>query len=387
MPEAAIIAVGSQQALTGAGAPILPAHAIDDILVCAVNTSAQALGSLPAGWAHFPESPQSSGAAATAGSAGLSVIWKRAVSAAESNPSIGDSGDHQMARCFVVRGVPTGVTPYIDSQGDANGGTSTSVTFPTVDTGTETDCLIVNICSDGLNISGSAYSSPANASLESITEVADHHNLVGLGGGMGIFAGVKRAAGVVGATTATLSTAARQARLTIAFKGTPEPTEPDPGPGLSPVPPLIGGSSAPRSPTFIRQAIQGATNLAALIKVLALELPRLAAHVMYYERIALLAYGTTVRPSGNASRYQYVRVTNTSGFTIAAPELPREGVIITLDIHNGSGGAMGVITWDPVYELTVPFVNPADGKHRLIEFYRRSDGKWAELARSNSDLN
>jgi len=157
------------------------------------------------------------------------------------------------------------------------------------------------------------------------------------------------------------------------------------GAGSDPVIPA-GGSSVPRSPGYLRKALEACKTLPQLLKVLALELPRFAQAVTTYERVAVLAYGTTIRPSGDVSRYGQITVTNATPFTIANPISPREGVELTLDIYNSSGGAMGTITWGSEYQLAGTFVNPASTKHRSIGFYRRSDGKWAEMRRNQSDL-
>ena len=80
-------------------------------------------------------------------------------------------------------------------------------------------------------------------------------------------------------------------------------------------------------------------------------------------------------------------VSNNTPFTIADPERPREGAVITLDIRNNSGGAMGAVTFGDTYALQGAFTAPANAKHRLITFYRSPDGKWREMSRSANDLN
>ena len=147
-----------------------------------------------------------------------------------------------------------------------------------------------------------------------------------------------------------------------------------------------GSASALRSPAWIRTALQQVRDVAALVKLLAIELPRLAQSVVTYERVARLTYGATVRPSGQLSRVSLVSVTTTAVWTMANPTEPREGVELTFDIYNGSGGTMGAVTWSSEYELGSAFVNPAVGKHRLIGFIRMPDKVWREFRRSANDV-
>lgn len=135
--------------------------------------------------------------------------------------------------------------------------------------------------------------------------------------------------------------------------------------------------------TFI---VPTATTLPKIMDQLKTQFTSLAQKVACYERVASLTYGTTVRPSGEVSRVAMIRVTNTSGFTVANPTSPREGVELTFDIWNDSGGTMGTITWGSEFALTATFTNPANGKHRIIGFYRRTDAKWGEIRRSSNDM-
>lgn len=118
---------------------------------------------------------------------------------------------------------------------------------------------------------------------------------------------------------------------------------------------------------------------------------RLSQVVMCYERVPSLVYGTTVTPGGNVSQVQLITVTNGVAFTIANPLHPREGAIITLDIYNNSGGVMGAITWGSQFNLGAAFTNPANGLHRIIQFYRTGAAdaaapQWREVSRGAADV-
>lgn len=113
--------------------------------------------------------------------------------------------------------------------------------------------------------------------------------------------------------------------------------------------------------------VQSLTDLARKLQA---DLARLQQQVKCYERVAALPYGPLVQVPGELSRICYLRVTNTAALTIQNPTRPREGVQLTLDIHNDSGGAMGVITWGSEYTFATPWVNPAAGARAIITFYR-----------------
>jgi hypothetical protein len=110
--------------------------------------------------------------------------------------------------------------------------------------------------------------------------------------------------------------------------------------------------------------------LAALKKVLAVSLPDLYQQARFYERECDLVYGTTVRPSGSVSRTQRIPVNDSTAFTVANPESPREGVEITLDFHNIGAGTIGDVTFGSEYELDGAFVKPAVDQHATYTFVR-----------------
>lgn len=193
---------------------------------------------------------------------------------------------------------------------------------------------------------------------------------------------------------ASRQTTAGSADFTVAYTANPADTcllavalaEAEDAVVAPPPIPTTGGTNAFRSPAWLQAAIQGVKDLKGLITLLAAELPRFAQTVLHYERVAVLPYAATVRPSGNLTRVVTVNITNTSAWAMANPTIPKEGVELTFDIRNGSGGTMGAVTWGTEYELAGAFVKPVNGKHRLISFIRMPDGTWRESRRSNTDL-
>jgi len=101
--------------------------------------------------------------------------------------------------------------------------------------------------------------------------------------------------------------------------------------------------------------------------------------------VKTLTYGTTITPLGWDARLYKISVTDNVNFTLENPDGPVLGSEISFDIYNGSGGAMGTITWGSYYKLAGSFTNPADTKHRTITFYY--DGTyWIELSRAAADI-
>jgi hypothetical protein len=79
-----------------------------------------------------------------------------------------------------------------------------------------------------------------------------------------------------------------------------------------------------------------------------------------------------------------ITATNGSAFTINAPTSGCYGKRISVIIRNGSGKALGAVTWAAVFKLA-RWTQPRSGHSRAIDF--RFDGSnWVELARTPSDV-
>lgn len=99
-------------------------------------------------------------------------------------------------------------------------------------------------------------------------------------------------------------------------------------------------------------------------------------------------YGTTIAIDSAVSNWFTIGVTNSTAFTITAPVNPEDGQKITITIANQSGGAMGTITWNPVFKLSA-WTNPANGFNRSITFAYSAGGNlngWYEVSRTTSDI-
>jgi len=100
---------------------------------------------------------------------------------------------------------------------------------------------------------------------------------------------------------------------------------------------------------------------------------------------AAITYSASMTPDLTAADYQKIVVTNASAMTINAPINASDGAVLTLDVLNSSGGAMGAITFNAIYKLGGAFTNPANTKRRTISFC--FDGtSWIEMSRVAADI-
>lgn len=189
-----------------------------DIMVLLVETANEAVANdaalLSNGWAHISPSPQGTGTAAGTTSTRLTAYWKRH-SGSESNPAVGDAGDHTGGLIIVFRGCSTAGSPIDVSAGDT-GSSSTSVTIPSVTT-TVPGCLVVSCVAWATDNAGARASGWASSGITALTEIQDSGTTQGNGGGIGVAVGTMREAGATGTTTCTLAAASVQARLQFAL--------------------------------------------------------------------------------------------------------------------------------------------------------------------------
>jgi hypothetical protein len=213
--------VGTANLLVGSGvcSPNWPSHMIGDIGILLVETSNIGVSATPAGWNLLAN--QGVGVIDSATNTRLQVFWRRAASGAETSPNMDYSGDHVRAMIITVRGCISTGNPIDVSAGDTGGDVdSTSVVIPGATT-TVPNCLVLAVASRHTDSSSAQQSGEVNASLSSLTERHDSGTSTANGGGVAVVTGIKTTAGAYSATTATLLTAARQARVSFALKPNP----------------------------------------------------------------------------------------------------------------------------------------------------------------------
>lgn len=92
--------------------------------------------------------------------------------------------------------------------------------------------------------------------------------------------------------------------------------------------------------------------------------------------------GTTYIDAGRSDHF--LTIFTTSPQAMQAPVNAVVGKAISLDIYNGTGGAL-TTTWNAVFKLAGAWVDPANTKRRTITFYY--DGtNWVELSRAAADI-
>jgi hypothetical protein len=357
-----------------------PTHQAFDIGIITTETASQDPSFLQQdGFAEGPDSPQTIGAAGGATSTQMRWYWKRLTSDAEETVQMSrNGGDHIAYIMHLYRGCRQTGNPWdVTSGGTSASSTAVSITG---DTTTVDNCLVVVMSTNATNTTTSQWSGWSGTGFVNPQERINQNHTAGNGGGIAVTTGEVATAGAYGPITATLATASVQAWVTVALA--PE-DNPDEFPAISNP---SKGTVAPRSPSFIAQAIRTAKTLADLINVLSRELPRFAQSVMCYELVAAPTFGSSIRVAGNLTRHVLVEASSVSDFTVENPSTPREGVELTFDVHNGTTSPMGVVTWASQFELSQSFTRPAAGKHRLITFYRAASGVWREKYRSGGDV-
>ena len=188
-------AAGAAASGTGAVTPAWPAHQAGDVALLIVETANEAISlSTPAGFTEVSGSPQGTGTAGGTTATRMAVFWKRATSSSDPNPTVADSGNHQIAQILTFRGVTGSGNPWNVTAGDVASSASTSVSIPGATT-TVANALVVAIVANGTDTTTAQTSSWANGNLTN----------------------VKATAGVIGTTTATLATSSVQGRMCIAL--------------------------------------------------------------------------------------------------------------------------------------------------------------------------
>ncbi len=193
-----------------------PTHAINDVALLFVETAGGQVPTLsvPAGFVEVTGSPQTTGA----GAAGtrITVFWARATSTIMASPTIVGPADHMYARIITYRGVVTAGNPWDVTGGGVKAAASTSVTVTGVTT-TVANARIVQAVARDNDSAAAAFSAETNANLTGIAERNDAGTIIGGGGGLGVWDGLKATAGATGNTTATVASSIN-AFFTIALR-------------------------------------------------------------------------------------------------------------------------------------------------------------------------
>jgi hypothetical protein len=216
------VSAGSITSGTVTITPSLPVSiTTGDILLLFIETSNQAvsISNQNGGtWTQVTNSPQYTGTAAGTTGVRLAAYWSR-YNGTQGNPTVSDSGNHQMGRIIAIRGAVSSGNPWDVTIGGVEAVSDTSGSIPGATT-TVTSTLVVTAIASALpDATGTSnFSSWTNANLTSLTERIDNTVTAGNGGGIGVATGIKATAGAYGNTAVTLGSSAYKAMMSIAIK-------------------------------------------------------------------------------------------------------------------------------------------------------------------------
>lgn len=226
MPMPTVVGVGAGASGTGDVVAPFPGGytaTLNDIGVIYVERENADTVTAPSGWTIITTSAVISGTTTK-----LVSIWRR-IQGGDTAPTVADNaGNHIGCRMIIVRGCVTSGDPWDITATSQENVADTTVSIPGGTTSVN-DCLCLAAFATGQDIASTAGATGwANGSLANGAEQMDNWVAAGTGGGFAMWSGEKATAGVVSATTATLSlTANFKALMFIALKGVAAtPTQP-----------------------------------------------------------------------------------------------------------------------------------------------------------------
>jgi hypothetical protein len=207
-----VVGVGAGTSGTGAITPAYPGGytaVADDVAITPVETESTDTLVPPTNWAHLTNQVVTTGTTTK-----LWLIWRR-LTTSEAAPTIAAVTNHMGGRMIVVRGCKNTGNPWDGFFGTTEVVADTTVSIPGLTTSVN-DCLVLAAFGTGQDTASTAGATGwTNASLANLTERMDNWVIAGSGGGFAMATGEKAAAGVVSATTATLSLAANFKTLIV----------------------------------------------------------------------------------------------------------------------------------------------------------------------------
>jgi hypothetical protein len=208
-----VVGVGAVATGTTTITPAKPAGiAADDILLDIAESVGGQNYTLAGGWAHVTGSPVVQGT-----NTQLTVAWRR-YDGVFGAPAMSGTTDHAIGRMIAVRGCPTTGNPWDVVTVSVEAVSDTSATWPSPAQTTVPDTLVLMIMATSADIATAQVSTVTNGNLTSITEQIDNATATGNGGVVICYSGTFAGPGTIGAATATLTTAAFKAGMTLAMK-------------------------------------------------------------------------------------------------------------------------------------------------------------------------
>lgn len=214
-----VVLVGAQSAATTSIVLSLGTYLQNDVHLLVIETGGE--GSTltpPSPWDSVPGSPVTD-VATTAGSK-LQVWWQRAASNSTGTETvtIGDSGDHQLAVLFTIRGCATAGNPWDVTATSQKTTASLVSTAPSVTTNYGQTLVFSVVTRPNDSAATTFFNAPTNASLSGLTDQGEAGTALGHGGGFAASSGVLVYPGSTGVTTFTHGTSFTSTGFTIAFR-------------------------------------------------------------------------------------------------------------------------------------------------------------------------
>ena len=99
-------------------------------------------------------------------------------------------------------------------------------------------------------------------------------------------------------------------------------------------------------------------------------------------QVVVFAPSITINATGS-EQYE-IEANRGDDFTVKAPSNPVSGKVLCITVRNSSNGALGHISWDPVFKMS-PWTSPASGHNRSITLYY--DGShWLQISQTGVDI-
>ena len=206
----------SQTATTTTTTPPWPAHAADDIGLLTVETDVTDIPylSTPAGF-EFVTTVELWGGASNVNGTRLTVWWKRASSASETNPIVAACQDHQISKINTIRGCATVGLPWSEYV-TATATGATTRPLPGVTTKVDGQ-FVFGILARGTDSGTAVFSNPVHAGLTSVTDEGEMNSAIGNGGGMQFWSGIDTVAGATGDGTIDVTLAGPDPTVAVTF--------------------------------------------------------------------------------------------------------------------------------------------------------------------------
>jgi len=98
----------------------------------------------------------------------------------------------------------------------------------------------------------------------------------------------------------------------------------------------------------------------------------------------VVAFAPSITINATGSELYEIEANRGDDFAVNTPSSPVNSKVLCITVRNSSNGALGHVTWDPVFKMS-PWTSPASGHNRSITF--RYDGShWLQISQTGVDV-